>query len=199
MPLIKGDEIPEVRNDYGVTMKVFPLGPENDLLDFLVFRRASDMEEKWSMQQHKHHDFEEYWYVIKGKLSLTWIDPNIGKWEGIDLNVGDCVSIPQGVPHQLLAYEDSDIMEVSTPHKDSDSYRINNLLRLIHKGYIKNILIGNDTCFKHRLHYYGGFGYDHFLRNILPILRYEGVTEKEIRTLLIENPARFLNIENMKH
>lgn len=73
---------------------------------------------------HYHVEKHETWYVIKGKLSLTWIDPTIGKKQGVDLNVGDCVSIPQGVPHQLFAYENSEVMEVSTPHKDSDSYRI---------------------------------------------------------------------------
>lgn len=73
---------------------------------------------------HYHLEKHETWYVIKGKLSLTWIDPIVGKWDGFDLNVGDCVSIHQGVPHQLFAYEDSEVMEVSTPHKDSDSYRI---------------------------------------------------------------------------
>lgn len=76
---------------------------------------------------HYHVEKHETWYVIKGKLSLTWIDPTIGKSNVIDLSVGDCVTIPQGVPHQLFAYEDSEVMEVSTPHKDSDSYRI-------HKG-----------------------------------------------------------------
>ena len=60
----------------------------------------------------------------KRKIKPTWIDPTIGKKQGVDLNVGDCVSIPQGVPHQLFAYENSEVMEVSTPHKDSDSYRI---------------------------------------------------------------------------
>jgi len=73
---------------------------------------------------HYHIEKHETWYVLKGKLSLIWIDPKVGKWNGVDLNVGDCVVVPQGCPHQLLAYEDSEIMEVSTPHKDSDSYRI---------------------------------------------------------------------------
>jgi mannose-6-phosphate isomerase-like protein (cupin superfamily) len=73
---------------------------------------------------HYHVEKHETWYVLKGKVSFTWIEPQGGKWNGIDLNVGDCVTIPQGVAHQLFAYEDSEIMEASTPHKDSDSYRI---------------------------------------------------------------------------
>jgi phosphotriesterase-related protein len=76
----------------------------------------------------------------------------------------------------------------------SDNCRINNLLRLLERGYIKNLLIGNDVAFKHRLRKYGGYGYNHFLENILPLLRYEGVTEKEINTLIVENPIRYLNI-----
>ena len=43
--------------------------------------------------------------------------------EGI-LNAGDVVDIPAGCPHYLLGYEDSVIVEISTHHEDSDSYRI---------------------------------------------------------------------------
>ena len=81
-----------------------------------------DKEKKFSL--HYHLDKHETWYVLKGKLSLKWIDPTTAKENITPLNVGDCVSIPQGVAHQLLALEDSEVMEVSTQHKDSDSYRI---------------------------------------------------------------------------
>jgi mannose-6-phosphate isomerase-like protein (cupin superfamily) len=40
------------------------------------------------------------------------------------MSVGDSVTIPIGLPHQLTGLEDGEIFEVSTQHFDHDSYRI---------------------------------------------------------------------------
>lgn len=40
------------------------------------------------------------------------------------LKVGDTFHIPCGMIHQVIAIEDTEILEVSTHHDDSDSYRI---------------------------------------------------------------------------
>ena len=40
------------------------------------------------------------------------------------LHKGDVVTILIGMPHQLYAIEEGEIIEVSTQHFDSDSYRI---------------------------------------------------------------------------
>jgi hypothetical protein len=40
------------------------------------------------------------------------------------LNVGDIVTNYVGQPHQIICEEAGDIYEVSTPHFDSDSYRV---------------------------------------------------------------------------
>lgn len=42
---------------------------------------------------------------------------------------------------------------------------------------------------------YGGFGYGHILRSIIPMLERRGVTRSTIDTLLIANPARVLGNE----
>ena len=39
---------------------------------------------------------------------------------------------------------------------------------------------------------YGGEGLDYIDRIIIPKLRENGVTEKQIRTMLVDNPARVL-------
>ena len=77
----------------------------------------------------------------------------------------------------------------------SDGYRVKTLLKLIDKGYIEKILIGNDTWSKAQLHKYGGFGYDHFLSNIVPFIKKRGSTNEQLNILLVENPKRFLNVE----
>ena len=68
---------------------------------------------------------------------------------------------------------------------------------LIDGGYLSNILISCDVCLKTLLHRYGGWGYDHILTNIVPMMQDEGITEKQVVTLLRENPKRFLDIENL--
>jgi quercetin dioxygenase-like cupin family protein len=41
-----------------------------------------------------------------------------------ELSVGDIFHVPTGLRHRLLALEDSEIMEFSTHHEDSDSIRV---------------------------------------------------------------------------
>lgn len=73
---------------------------------------------------HYHLLKKETWYVIKGKFILNWIETNTGTLYSEYLNVGDIVTNERGEPHQLVALENSEILEVSSKHYDSDSYRI---------------------------------------------------------------------------
>ena len=81
---------------------------------------------------------------------------------------------------------------VPTIDLPSDHQRINEIIQLIDQGYLKQILISQDICWKNRLRRYGGHGYDHILRNAVPIMRIKGVSEEQIHTLLVENPGRLL-------
>lgn len=74
----------------------------------------------------------------------------------------------------------------------SDLQRVSFLQLLIQKGYLKQILLSCDVCLKTLLRTYGGWGYDHLLRNVLPMMREAGISENEINTMLKENPADFL-------
>jgi len=81
-----------------------------------------DKGKKFSM--HYHIEKKETWYISKGKFILTWIDTEHGKTYSEYLNEGDVITNERGEPHQMEALEESVIFEVSTTHKDSDSYRI---------------------------------------------------------------------------
>lgn len=74
----------------------------------------------------------------------------------------------------------------------TDLQRISFLKRLIQKGYLNQILLSCDVCLKTLLRTYGGWGYDHLLRNVLPMMCEAGISQKEIDTMLKENPANFL-------
>jgi phosphotriesterase-related protein len=76
----------------------------------------------------------------------------------------------------------------------SDAERMRQIMGLIDGGYLERVLISHDIAFKVRLVRYGGHGYAHILRHIVPRLRKRGLGDKEIRTLLVDNPARAITI-----
>ena len=77
---------------------------------------------KFSM--HFHIEKKETFYVFKGRLLLNYFNLENADQHREELNVGDIVDINRFFPHQISAIEDSTIIEFSTQHKDSDSYRI---------------------------------------------------------------------------
>jgi phosphotriesterase-related protein len=75
----------------------------------------------------------------------------------------------------------------------TDWERVHLLKKMIDKGYEKQILMSCDICLKSLLHAYGGWGYDHVLRHIVPMLLEVGVKQDQIGLMLIDNPARWLD------
>jgi phosphotriesterase-related protein len=80
----------------------------------------------------------------------------------------------------------------------SPTQRINDITQLIADGYLDQILISSDTCHKHQLVNYGGYGYAHILRDIVPLMRNKGMSDEQIHTLLVENPKRVLPFAPVK-
>ena len=78
----------------------------------------------------------------------------------------------------------------------SDARRLDRVDMLIKHGYAERLLLSMDICTKHRLHKYGGHGYDHILENIVPWMRRRGTTEEVLRTLLVENPRRVFTMDS---
>jgi phosphotriesterase-related protein len=74
-----------------------------------------------------------------------------------------------------------------------DLERANMIAELAKRGYVKQILISNDICLKSMLSSYGGNGYMHLMRHVVPMLLDVGLTEQDIQTIFVENPANFLD------
>ncbi len=74
-----------------------------------------------------------------------------------------------------------------------DRERIEQIKNLIGEGYLSQLLISQDTCLKSKLVRYGGQGYGHILRNILPQMLARGITKEQIQAMMIENPKRLLS------
>jgi phosphotriesterase-related protein len=72
----------------------------------------------------------------------------------------------------------------------NDGERMRQILFLIERGHLGQILMSHDIAYKHCLTRWGGFGYHHLLVNVIPRLRAKGADDKIVQTLLIDNPRR---------
>ena len=76
----------------------------------------------------------------------------------------------------------------------NDGQRLRLIRTLIDHGHLERVLISHDICVLTRLARFGGHGYGHIFRNVLPIMRRRGFSETEIDTILVDNPRRLLTI-----
>lgn len=75
-----------------------------------------------------------------------------------------------------------------------DIDRVKALQVLIEKGFTENILISCDICLKTLLHKFGGWGYDHVLSHIVPMMKQAKIDKDGIDLIVEENPKRFLEL-----
>ena len=80
----------------------------------------------------------------------------------------------------------------------TDIQRIKAVVNLIEEGHIKRILLSGDIDSQVTLVTYGGYGYAHIVRDIVPVMVDKGMTESQINTLLVENPKRLLTFVQAK-
>ena len=66
---------------------------------------------------HKHKNKDETFYIDKGKVLMEVGD------ETKVIEKGDVVRIKPNIKHRFSGLSDSVIIEISTHHEDSDSYR----------------------------------------------------------------------------
>jgi phosphotriesterase-related protein len=76
----------------------------------------------------------------------------------------------------------------------SDAQRLQKLEWLIEDGFLKQIVVSQDVGTKTRLVRYGGTGYAHILRYVVPWMRDRGFTQEHIDALLVENPRPLLSL-----
>ena len=74
---------------------------------------------------HYHVLKDETFYIQSGKIKLLHSDEDdLCNAIEVILNPGDKFHIYQGLKHQMIALEDTELFEFSTQHFDEDSYRI---------------------------------------------------------------------------
>ncbi|XP_046884260.1 phosphotriesterase-related protein [Hypomesus transpacificus] len=83
-------------------------------------------------------------------------------------------------------------LEVDMP---SDSQRVKTLAFLVKEGYEDRIVVAHDIHTKNRLTKYGGHGYSHILKNIVPKMLTRGINQNQVDKILIENPKHWLTFK----
>jgi mannose-6-phosphate isomerase-like protein (cupin superfamily) len=71
--------------------------------------------EALSLQYHREKD--ETLYVLSGYVRME-VGPSPDNLEVVELRAGDAMRLRPGTVHRMEALEDSDVLEVSTPHLD---------------------------------------------------------------------------------
>ena len=71
-----------------------------------------------------------------------------------------------------------------------DIERVIALRRLISVGYLDSLLISQDVCMKTYTRAYGGYGYDHIQRTIVPMMNQLGISKAEVERIMVDNPRR---------
>ena len=82
--------------------------------------------------------------------------------------------------------------------RPSEVDRIKQIKSLIDEGYLNHILISHDFFLKTNYVTYGGAGYAHILRNVVPWMRLGGISDEQIHTMMVENPKRVLPFAPVK-
>lgn len=79
-------------------------------------------------------------------------------------------------------------------YKDpTDAERLDGLLGVLHDGLVDRCVLGCSVWTKTQLRTFGGMGYDHLLRRIVPELERRGVGPADVEAMLVTNPARLLD------
>ncbi len=84
------------------------------------------------------------------------------------------------------------LAEGHLPDTPNDVERIRQVKQLIEMGFVKQLLLSHDIGMKIMLVSYGGWGYAHLLREVVPLMRIYGIAEEDIHTMMVENPKRLL-------
>jgi len=87
----------------------------------------------------------------------------------------------------------SEASTVDVDGRTADLTQQDRLIRaLIDHGHLDRVVISHDICYRTRLASFGGHGYGHIFRNVVPMMGKRGYSEDEIDAILVRNPRRLL-------
>jgi phosphotriesterase-related protein len=74
----------------------------------------------------------------------------------------------------------------------NDAMRLKAIQNLMNAGHLSKVLLSQDICYRTHLRTYGGEGYAHVLKNVVPVMWQKGFTHKDVDRLLVTNVAAAL-------
>jgi phosphotriesterase-related protein len=74
----------------------------------------------------------------------------------------------------------------------NDATRLKLIRALIAHGHLERVVISHDICYRTRLASFGGHGYGHIFRNVVPMMQKRSYSADEIDAILVRNPRRLL-------
>lgn len=76
----------------------------------------------------------------------------------------------------------------------TDLEKAETTVALIERGHLDQLVLAQDVCKKQHLRRFGGFGYDHVLRRVLPRMQEtQGITDQQVESMLHRTPLRLLS------
>jgi len=121
--------------------------------------------------------------VILGHCSTAWDDlPYLRRLLDTGVTLGFDLF---GFDHSLLGVG-------RWPPADRDV--AGTVAQLVADGFADRIVLSQDIGVRTRLTAYGGWGYGHLIRHVVPLLRAAGCSVDDLERMLVRNPARLLAI-----
>ncbi|KAG0720620.1 Phosphotriesterase-related protein [Chionoecetes opilio] len=111
-------------------------------------------------------------------------------------DLGDLVEFAsQGTfcEYDLFGIETSHYQLETAIDMPSDAQRVQRIKHLVDNGFQDNILLSHDIHTLHRMEAYGGHGFCHILKNIVPKMLDRGLTQEVVDKMLISNPSAWLS------
>jgi phosphotriesterase-related protein len=138
----------------------------------------------WSCDNHQALDILEQEGADLNKVILAHQDFTAEHWEYQDSLV------KRGV---FLEYDTFGCESAADPNDisnwfRSDGEKIRFVKKQIDLGNINHILLSGDMCLKIFFTKWGGWGYAHLPKNIVPRMKLSGITTDQIDQMTIENP-----------
>lgn len=73
---------------------------------------------------HYHLAKTETWFVESGQFLITTVNPKTGTHTFFPASHGSIIHLPAGTAHQVCCSHAGSVFEASTPHSNSDTFRI---------------------------------------------------------------------------
>jgi phosphotriesterase-related protein len=74
----------------------------------------------------------------------------------------------------------------------NDGQRLRDIRKIIDRGHGDQIVISHDICHTVHMTEFGGWGYAHIYKKVLPLARRRGFTEAELDKIMVGTPRRLL-------